>query len=376
MHQETAAAAEDRAIFRSGLRDHISKRYSLEYARAEHDGKSKANRASWQELSRELDLLGLSLPIEFGGSGLSRAETALVFEEFGRALVPLPMLATVGLASETILATGCDVAQRRYLPAIVAGDSIAAVAIADAGCCLEESAITSTAKRVEEQDTWQLNGCKRLVLDATSADVILVAARSNRGVSLFAVDPDQPGVRITRQHGIDPTRKPSTLDLLDAKAELVGDEGDAWPAIVRGLDISCVYLAAEMLGAAAFSVEQTVAYTTERIQFGQPIGSFQAVQHRCAGMYVQLELARSSLAAALDSFAGSSDLSLSVHASIAKVTCGDAFAAIANDAVQIHGGAGFTWEHHAHLFLKRAKGDQYMLGTPSEHRRRIAHAVF
>jgi alkylation response protein AidB-like acyl-CoA dehydrogenase len=363
----------DREVFRSVLRDYVSERIPLSHARSAHDGDRSVDRSVWKGLAVNLGVSGLTIPEELGGSGFTHAEAAVVFEELGRSLAPVPSLSCVGLACEVLLASGAHDAMSCLLPGIASGELLVSVALADEGCGMTEDAVTSVAER--KDGTWYLRGRKHLVLDAENADYILVAARSDLGMSLFVVDPTSSRMSVEPAYGIDPTRRLSTVLLDGTEGSLIGTEGAAWPWLSRGFDVACLYLAAEAMGAAHYLVERSVAYAMERIQFGRRIGEFQAIQHLCADMYVKLELGRSALWAGLTSLSAHSPLSLPVHASIAKATCVDAFAGIAAVTVQVHGGLGFTWEHFAHLYLKRAKGDQYLLGSSAEHRQRISSAI-
>jgi alkylation response protein AidB-like acyl-CoA dehydrogenase len=224
------------------------------------------------------------------------------------------------------------------------------------------------------EGAWVLSGTKSFVLDGHIADLILVVARAPWGLGLFAVASDAPGLARQLLSTMDLTRKLSRLELHDVPAILVGTEDDSRPWLERTLQLAVVALAAEQVGGAQRCLEMSVEYAKDRIQFGRPIGSFQAVKHRCADMLVQLEMAKSAAYYAA-ACAATGDEDLLVAAAMAKSYCSEAYYRIAADTIQVHGGIGFTWEHPAHLYLKRAKSSELMLGDPRQHRRQLATAL-
>jgi alkylation response protein AidB-like acyl-CoA dehydrogenase len=295
----------------------------------------------------------------------------VVAEEGGRALLCAPLLSTAVLAVAALLASGDDVAQKELLPPIAAGDAIVAVAPGDDGRWAEDAVVASASP---VGDAAELSGTKRFVLDGATATTFLVAARDRHGVSLFRVDGDADGVLRRPLSTLDQTRKLADVEFTDACGQLVGVAGAGPSMLERALEIGAVALAAEAVGAAQRCLEMTTTYAKERVQFGRRIGSFQAVKHRCADMLVQVELARSAAHYAA-ACAGADDDDLPLAASMAKSFCTEAFFKVAAETIQGHGGIGFTWEHPAHLYFKRAKANELLLGAPREHRRRVAAGI-
>ncbi|MFI0444371.1 acyl-CoA dehydrogenase family protein [Actinomadura sp. 6N118] len=326
--------------------------------------------AVWEQMAGQLGLQGLAIPEEYGGSGFGVRELVIVLEEMGRALVCAPYFATVVLAATALQASGDENAKRDLLPGIADGTTIATLAWNE-NDRWDLGSITMTARR--SGDGWILDGTKTYVLDGHIADLVLVAARTPLGLSLFAVD-GSAGLARTPLPVLDQTRKLARLDFAAVPARLVGPEGGAEAVLAHTLDIAAVSLAAEQLGGAQISLDMTVEYAKVRHQFGRPIGSFQAIKHRCADMFVQVESARSAVlqaAATADEDPGE----LPVAAALAKAFCSDAYFHTAGESIQIHGGIGFTWEHDAHLYFKRAKSSQELFGPPAHHRGRLADLV-
>ena len=325
----------------------------------------------WHQLAEQLGLVALIVPEEFGGQGYGFRELAVVSEEMGRALFCGPYLATI-MATFLLLAQDDDSSRRRYLPEIAAGRLTATVALAESGGRWDEAGVQTTALRTD--DGWTLRGEKRFVLDGSSADLILVAARTPAGVSIFALDPAATGVSIEALPTMDLTRKQSEIRLSEAPARLIGSEGSGWPALAGMLDLTGIALAAEQVGGAARALELAVAYAKLREQFGRPIGSFQAIKHRCADMLLSVESARSALHLAVE--AATTDApDLTTSASVARIVCSQAFSYVATEAVQIFGGVGFTWECPAQLYLKRSISSELLFASPGQHRERIARIL-
>ena len=327
------------------------------------------DRQLWIQMSDQLGLHGLAIDEAYGGSGFGLVELGIVFEEMGRALLPGPFFASVGLAAAAISTSADREACLRYLPAIASGESIATLAVTEERGKWGADDIQTVG--VLQDGGWQLSGSKCFVLDAAGADLILVVARTEAGLSLFAVDADATGVSITPKPVLDLTRRQARVDLTAAPATLVGIDGAAWTGIQAAMDIASTLLAAEAVGGAERAIELAVEYAKVREQFGRPIGSFQAIKHKCATMLVDVEAARSAAYYAL--WAGSVQAGdFTVAASLAKSFCGDAYYRVAAENIQIHGGIGFTWEHPAHLYYKRAKSMQLYLGDSQFHRAQLA----
>ncbi|MFF3978415.1 acyl-CoA dehydrogenase family protein [Streptomyces sp. NPDC001828] len=332
-----------------------------------HDG------ALWGRLAAELGLPGLALAEEYGGVGCTTAELALACEETGRALLPSPLLATAVLAAPLIAALGTDAQKRALLPLVARGERTATLAVPGTGLALALGLTGANtdgewagggraggvqARRLPD-GTWRLYGEADQVLDGHSAQLLLVAAHTGgfarSRALLFVVQDDAAGLRRTRRTTLDETRTQARVQLRDVEGELLGgdDSVDIHGALAATGRAAAACLAAEAVGAASEALERTVAYVKEREQFGRAIGSFQAVKHRLADLYVQVQAARSAAYyAAWDPGAGALALAQGL----------DALRCAASEAVQLHGGIGFTWEHEAHLYFKRAASDELLFG--------------
>jgi alkylation response protein AidB-like acyl-CoA dehydrogenase len=328
--------------------------------------------AVWSQAGEQLGLQGLIIPEEFGGSGYSYVELGIVLEEMGRALLCAPFFSTVVLAANTLIHSGDDAAKAAHLPGIAAGTTIATLAFTEPSGKWDESGITTQA--TGSGDSFTLNGTKMFVLDGHTADLIIVAARTDKGVSLFTVDGGAAGLTRTALSTMDQTRKQAKLEFANTPATLLGTEGEGWNVLGKVLDLAAVALAAEQVGGAQRCLDMAVAYAKERQQFGRPIGSFQAIKHKAADMFVAVESARSALYYAACIVDDQSD-DLATNASLAKAWCSEAYFKCAADNIQIHGGVGFTWEYDPHLHFKRARASESWLGTPADHRERVAKAL-
>ena len=328
--------------------------------------------AVWAQMAEQLGLQSLIVPEEFGGSGYSYVELIVVLEEMGRALLCAPYFSTVALAANTLIHCGDDAAKHAYLPGIAAGATVATLAFTEDNGRWDEPGIAATAAM--NGQGWVIDGHKMYVLDGHVADLLLVAARSDNGVSLFAVDGDAPGLSRVPLATLDQTRKQARVELSSTPATLIGAEGDGWPVLERVLDLAAVALAAEQVGGAQRCLDMAVEYAKVRVQFGRPIGSFQAIKHKCADMLLEVESAKSAAY-----YAGwcASELNdeLPAVASLAKSYCSEAYFHAAAENIQIHGGIGFTWEHPAHLYFKRAKSSELLFGDPTYHRELLAQRI-
>ncbi|MDQ1438187.1 MAG: hypothetical protein QOK43_1816 [Acidimicrobiaceae bacterium] len=328
--------------------------------------------AVWSQMAQQLGLQGLAIPEEYGGSGYTYVELVVVFEEMGRALLTAPYFSTVALAASVLLASGDDAAKKEYLPGIASGETIATLALTEPSGRWDEGGITLEAAK--GGDGYTLTGEKSFVIDGHTANLIVVAARTGAGVSLFAVDGDASGLTREALSTMDQTRKQAKLTFASTPAKLIGGEGEGWNVLNKTLDLAAVALAAEQVGGAQKVLEMAVQYAKDRVQFGRPIGSFQAIKHKCADMLLEVESAKS--AAYYAGWAASEDNEeLPVVASLAKAYCSDAYFHAAAENIQIHGGIGFTWEHDAHLYFKRAKSSELMLGDPTYHRELLAQRI-
>ena len=331
----------------------------------------------WQQMGEQLGLQGLAIPEEYGGAGYTFLELGVVLEEMGRALLCAPYFATTVLAANTLLLSGDEAAMQEYLPGLASGESIGTLALSEEDGRWDAQGVKLAASK--SGDAWSLTGTKMFVLDGHVADVVLVAARpgtgtGTEGISIFAVAGDAQGLTRTPLSTLDQTRKQARLTFDGVPARLVGTEGEGWAVISKVLDLAAVALAAEQVGGAARVLEMSVDYAKVRVQFGRPIGSFQAIKHKCADMLVEVESAKS--AAYYGLWAGSElNDELPTVASLAKAYCSDAYVHCTSENIQIHGGIGFTWEHPAHLYFKRAKSSQLFFGDPTYHRELLAQRI-
>ena len=328
--------------------------------------------AVWSQMADQLGLQSLTIPEEFGGSGFTYVELLVVLEEMGAALLCAPFFSSVALAANALLTSGDDEAKKSYLPGIASGETIATLAITEDNGKWDFSGIELAATK--KGDGWELNGHKMFVIDGHVANLIVVAARTAAGVSLFAVPGDASGLTRTALPTMDQTRKQARLEFSSTPAALIGTDGGAEPGLSKTLDLAAVALAAEQVGGAQHVLDASVEYAKTRIQFGRPIGSFQAIKHKCADMLLEVESAKSAAYYAAWAAAEDSD-ELPVVASLAKSYCSEAYFHAAAENIQIHGGIGFTWEHPAHLYFKRAKSSELLLGDPSYHRELLAQRI-
>lgn len=322
----------------------------------------------WARLGSELGVLGLSVPEDDGGAGGTLVDQAVAVEELGASLACGPLFGTVFLAIPALVAASPGSVRDALLAELVEGRRIAAFAVGDRAGAFDPAAVEVIA------DDDELTGTVERVVDGGAADDVLVAAAGPDGVSLYAVDAAAQGVERTALGTLDPTRPQATIRFFNAPARRVAGPDEAGRVIDHALQVGSALLAVEQVGASQHLLDLSVNYAKSRLQFGRPIGSFQAVKHRLANSLVDLEHARSTAYHAVWALAdGSDDPALAT--SIAAATCSAAFSRIAADTIQVHGGIGFTWEHQAHLYFKRAATDAALLGTAEQHRDRVASLV-
>ena len=325
----------------------------------------------WQQMCDQLALPALIIPEEFGGQGYGYVELIVVLEEMGRSLLCAPYFSSVVLAANTLIHAGDDEAKAELLPQIASG-TIATLALTEENGKWDESGITMQASGSGKDFT--LDGTKMYVIDGNSAEILIVAARTDNGVSLFQVDANAEGLTRTSLATMDQTRKQSRIDFAGTPAKLIGNEGSGWETLSTVLDLAAVALAAEQVGGAQMCLDMSVEYAKVRVQFGRPIGSFQAIKHKCADMLLEVESAKSAAYYAGWCAAEMND-ELPSTASLAKAYCSEAYFHAAAENIQIHGGIGFTWEHPAHLYFKRAKSSELLFGYPTYHRELLAQRI-
>jgi len=328
--------------------------------------------AVWKQMAGELALQGLGIAEEFGGQGYGPVELYVVFEEMGANLFCSPYFSTVALAANALALVGSEADQAAYLPGIASGDTIATLALTDDRGDWDLATTSTTATR--SGDGWVVNGVRSFVTDGNVASLILVPATTEKGLSLFAVKGDATGVARESMPTMDQTRKQSRIELSDAPAALIGVEGEALGGLETTMQIAEAALAAEQVGGAQRVLNNAVEYAKNRVQFGRPIGSFQAIKHKCADMLLDVESAKSAAYYAAWAAQERND-ELPIAASLAKSFCSEAYFHCAAENIQIHGGIGFTWEHHAHLYFKRAKSSELFLGDPAYHRELLAQRL-
>jgi alkylation response protein AidB-like acyl-CoA dehydrogenase len=344
--------------------------------------KTEAGQSPWRRLCDEVGVAGLAIPERFGGAGAGLAEICVVMEELGRSLTPAPVLGSSVLAAQALLASSDDAACARLLPSIADGSAIAALAWTTAAGHWDIAEVAYAARQARG-GSWELTGESHYVLDGEAADVLLAAASAPDGTGLFEVDPSGNGVTRASVTTMDASRRLAVVRLAGARGRRVGADGTGPLAAAR--DRACVALSAEQVGAAQRALELTVGHLLTRVQFGQLLGSFQALQHRVADLYVLVESARALCAGVAADFdrwprpagaAGADGTSgLGLQFAAAKVYCSEALSQTASEMIQLHGAIGITWEHQAHRYLKRAQSDRYLFGSPARHLAAIAASL-
>jgi alkylation response protein AidB-like acyl-CoA dehydrogenase len=350
------ALTDDQRAIADAARDYLGEAANADVVRAAVEGATGFDAPLWQGLA-EMGFAGLMVPEAQGGLGLGAMEMALVLEEMGRTLAPVPYFETAVLGVQAVLAAGSAGQQAALLPRLAAG---------------ARASFTGTADRPTLAGG-RLTGSAGFATFAHVAELIVVATADN---SLIVLEADTPGVTIEPLPSLDRTRRFArlTFDCAVGDEQILGAPGGARGAIDRVLTIGAGLLAAEQTGAMQYSLDATVDYARQRVQFGRAIGSFQAVKHMLADMMLLVEASRSAAcyaAAAIDEDAG--ELAEACHAARGYVS--DAFRQVAGDAIQLHGGIGFTWEHHAHLYFKRARATASWLGSPDSHREALAAII-
>jgi alkylation response protein AidB-like acyl-CoA dehydrogenase len=366
MSSQTSTRQEDVDELRATVRRFVT----------DHDGPAQARRmlegggydeATWSTMARQLGLGGLTLAEEVGGAGAGLPEAVAVLEELGGALLPSPYFGTSVLAGTAIALSKDEPAQRLLLPALASGELTATLAVLEEGGSWDPRRINLRARHRGAEHV--LDGTKLYVIDGHLADLLIVVARSELGLSLYAVESGSPGLTRTQLPTLDPTRPLARLEFQSVPARLIGAEGQAQPVLDETFDRAALAVAAEALGGADHCLQMSLRHVRERVAFGRPIGAFQAVKHKLADLYLELEFAR----AAVETAAAGEDTDLfPVCASVAISQAADTFALVATETIHLHGGTGFTWEHDAQLYFRRATSSQVLFGDSTFHRERIA----
>jgi alkylation response protein AidB-like acyl-CoA dehydrogenase len=328
------------------------------------------DRDVWHQMAEQLGLQGLSLPERFGGSGFGIIEQLIVFEELGRSLFCGPYFSTVALGAGLLLRCDDEPAKSEYLSRIASGDLIATVALVESD---ESWSFDNVATRAElDGEQWRVSGVKPYVIDGNVAELVLVPAMTSEGLSLFAVEGSAEGVTKAPLEVMDATRKQSQLTFEAAAARLIGTAGHAEEWLKALLVTATISLSGEQVGGAKRLLEISVEYAKTRQQFGRFIGSFQAIKHKCATLYLETESAGAVARYAAWTVDEGLDGDAVIAASMAKSYCSEVFTHAAAENIQIHGGVGFTWDNDAHLFLRRAKTSEVFLGDAVYHRNLLA----
>ena len=361
--------SEDQVALRDTLRRFIVDR-GLSVPQPPEENRDCADHADlWTEMAVDLGLAGIAIPEQLGGAGYSFQEVAVVLEETGRALVGTPYFGTVVLATTALLHAGDPSAAQEHLPAIAAGDRTATVALTGPAGRLAPDSVTVDA--VETSAGWVLSGSACYVVDGVTADLLLVLARVGAGEpTLFSLPGADAGVTRAEMTSLDLTRPLARIDFERAPARLVGKVGGGWRVAEIVRDHALAGLGAEQVGAARACLAMSVEYARTRIQFGRPIGSFQAIKHRCAETLLEIEAADSAARGAAWAAAEQPE-SLPTAAALAASVCAEAAILAAEENIQIHGGIGFTWEHPAHLYFRRAVASSQLFGSPDDARERL-----
>jgi alkylation response protein AidB-like acyl-CoA dehydrogenase len=371
------AFSEDQEELRQTIRRFLEQKSPSSEVRRLMETAEGYDEAVWKQMAQEMGLPGLHIPESYGGQGFTFVELGIVFEEMGRVLACAPYYSTVALAANAILDAGSEDDKAALLPGIAAGETIATLAFTEPNGRWDASGIEMVAK--ESDGSYTLDGTKMFVIDGHTANLIVVVARlegsgGDEGIAFFTVEGDADGLTRTALATMDQTRKQARLDFSGVSAKPLGSPGSAWPAMSKVLDQAAVCLCNEMVGGAQLVLDMSVAYAKERVQFGRPIGSFQAIKHKCADMLLEVESAKSAAYYAGWTAAEDNE-EVPVVASLAKAYCSDAYFHAAAENIQIHGGIGFTWEHDAHLYFKRAKSSEILLGDATYHRELLAQRI-
>ncbi|MGZ6798254.1 MAG: acyl-CoA dehydrogenase family protein [Mycobacteriaceae bacterium] len=326
----------------------------------------------WQRAA-SIGLPGITIPEEFGGMGGGALETFIAFRDWGRAVHPSPLLSSVGMAAPAVLHAGHAEAKEQYLPPLAEGTKLGAVAIFEDGGGWDPNTVRTTATHVSGA-SYRLTGHKQFVLDLPSADDLFVVSRADFGLALFVVSPNAEGLTEEPLTSLDLTRSFSNVLLEDVEATLVSSHSDSTAALTDALRITALCAVADSVGGAEAVLDMAVSYAKVREQFGRPIGSFQAIKHKLAELAVTVEgMVSTGWAAAQALASGRADADIDLL--VAKVVCGKAYFDVARANIQVHGGIGFTWEHPAHLYFRRALSNEKLLGDPDSDRADLYHRL-
>jgi len=328
----------------------------------------------WDAFAEQLAFPSLTIPEEYGGAGFGPVAQGIAMEEIGRSLLVAPVLSSSVAATNVILSSDDEQAKAELLPPLAEGTARGTLAVVEQTWEQGSSAPTTVAV-LDSDGTWKLTGAKHRVLDGGTATFFVVTAQTADGIGLFVVDRDASGVSTTDVPTVDLTRSCASVGFAAAPAVALGTTGSAPRAFSAAMDLTAIALAAEQVGAAQGALDLTVAYMKLRHQFGRPIGSFQALKHRCADLHGAIETARAVTSAALRATESGDRRRVSILAPLAKTRSWDVLDTVSAQCIQLQGGMGFTWEVDAHLYFKRARGNQYVFGDPTALRESAAGSL-
>jgi alkylation response protein AidB-like acyl-CoA dehydrogenase len=371
--------SEEQEMLRSSARDFLAKEAPMTYVRKMMEDEVGFTGDLWKKMA-DLGWMGLILPEDYGGSGLDFVDLIVVLEEMGRVVLPGPFFSTVVLGGVALLEGASDALKQALLPKLASGDLKVTLAQLEPSGRWDADGIQLAAKA--DGGGFVLSGTKLFVPDAHVADQMVVATRTPGskgadGISLFLIDARAPGITTTQLKTMDQTRRLGEVVLKDVRVpadRVLGTAGGGWALLDRVIDRGKVGLCAEMCGGAQRVLEMSVDYAKVREQFGKPIGSFQAIQHKCANMLVEVESSKSVTYYA--AWAVANDVAEApLAAAMAKAYCSDAYRHVSGEGIQIHGGIGFTWEHDMHIYFKRAKSSEVTFGDATWNRELVAQHI-
>jgi len=371
---------EEQEMLKTMARDFLENECPKTYVREMMEDETGHTPALWKKMA-EVGWLGLIIPEEYGGAGMNFRDLSILCEEMGRAMMPGPFLSTLLLAGAPVLEAGTDEQKQEYLPKIANGDAVFTLAVLEGDGDFWAEGVQMRAGR--RGDEFIINGAKLFVPDAKAADYMLVAARTRRsenpaeGITLFLVDAKEWGIYVAPLDTMDQTRKQYEVTFRNVPVgikNVIGEVDQGWPILERAALLMMGALCAEMVGGGEWVRDTTVEYAKDRIAFGVPIGSFQAIKHKLANVHTNLEYARSLMEGAAEAIK-EGDPNVALAVSMAKAFCGDTYKMVTNEGVQIHGGIGFTWDHDMHLYFKRARSSDTAFGDATYHRELIAQAL-
>lgn len=368
--------SEEQELLRNSVADFCAKECSQEFLYKMWEDPLGYSEDMWKKMA-ELGWLGVLFDEKYNGLGLNFVDLTVILEEFGKALLPSPFISTVILFGQSLLYGGSEDQKTKYLSKIASGNLIGTLALLEESAGFEAQDIAMKAD--SSGDGYVLNGEKLLVPDAHISGAMIVPARTESldnakdGITLFIVDSDMPGIAIKPQKTLDMLRRLSDIEFNDVRVgsqNILGKVGEGWPILEAVMQVACTALSIEMVGGAQKALDLSVDYAKVRQQFGKPIGAFQGVKHKCAEMLLQLETARSAAYYAAWTISEDSP-DKKTATSVAKAWCSDACRMITGEAIQVHGGIGFTWEYPLHMYFKRAQAGEVSFGNATFHRESI-----